>query len=138
MTTFPVTPRPILDEEAIWTHLHTALNSRRTLDIWTAVADVPVLLAEIERLRRLLAWTRTDHANLLAATQATLAAHADGENAPLYYVRDAIAARRPTTLPSHAQGGDHDLFVVVWVFFVVGVCGVGGLGGGVGREVEKK
>lgn len=94
MTTLSATPRPILDEEAIWTHLHTALNSRTPLDIWTAVADVPVLLAEIERLRRLLAWTRTDHANLLAAAQATLAAHADGEDDPLYYVRDEIAAQR--------------------------------------------
>ena len=94
MTTLSVTPRPILDEEAIWTHLRTALNSRTSLDIWTAVADVPVLLAEIERLRRLLAWTRTDHANLLAAAQATLAAHADGEDDPLYYVRDEVAAQR--------------------------------------------
>jgi hypothetical protein len=98
MTTQPVTPRPALDEEAIWTHLRTALTSRNPLDVWTAVADLPVLLAEVERLRRLLAWTRTDHANLLAAAQATVAAQADGEDDPLYYVRDEVAAQRDTLI----------------------------------------
>ncbi len=85
---------PVLDEETIWKHLKTALNSRTGLDIWTAVADLPLVLTEVERLRRLLAWTRIEHANLLAAAQATLAAQADGEEDPLYYVRDEVAAQR--------------------------------------------
>jgi hypothetical protein len=87
-------PRPVLDEEAIWKHLNTALNSRTGLDVWTAVADLPVVLAEVQRLRRLLAWTRIEHANLLAAARATLAAQSDGEEDPLYYLRDEVAAQR--------------------------------------------
>jgi hypothetical protein len=58
------------------------------------VADLPVVLAEVQRLRRLLAWTRIEHANLLAAARATLAAQSDGEEDPLYYLRDEVAAQR--------------------------------------------
>ncbi|WP_155123439.1 MULTISPECIES: hypothetical protein [unclassified Actinoplanes] len=87
-------PRPVLDEEAIWKHLKTALDRRTGLDIWTAVADLPLVLAEVERLRRLLAWTRIEHANLLAAARAALSAQADGEEDPLFYVRDEVAAQR--------------------------------------------
>ena len=86
--------RQVLDEETIWNHLHTALNNRTGLDIWTAVADLPLVLAELERLRRLLAWTRIEHANLLAAARASLSAQADGEEDPLFYVRDEVAAQR--------------------------------------------
>ncbi|MBW6432410.1 hypothetical protein KZ829_01455 [Actinoplanes hulinensis] len=103
MTTHPESPRPVLDEETIWTHLHTALNSRTPLDVWTAVADVPVLLAEVERLRRLLAWTRIEHANLFAAARATLAAHRDGEDDALYYVRDEVTAQRDTLITAGPQ-----------------------------------
>jgi hypothetical protein len=85
---------PVVNEEAIWTHLHTALATSAPLDIWTAVADLPVLLAEVERLRRLIVWTRLQHANLLAAAQATLTAQSDGEEEPLYYLRDEVAAQR--------------------------------------------
>ena len=98
MTNHTEAPRPVLDEEAIRTHLHSALTSRTPLDVWTAVADVPVLLAEIERLRRLLTWTQLDHANLLAAARATLAAHNDGEDDPLYYVRDELTAQQDTLI----------------------------------------
>jgi hypothetical protein len=94
MSNDPAHPRPVLDEEAIWKHLHTALHSRTGLDIWTAVADLPLVLTEVQRLRRLLAWTRIEHANLLAAARATLAAQSDGEDDPLYYLRDEVAAQR--------------------------------------------
>jgi hypothetical protein len=35
-----------------------------------------------------------DRANLLAAIRATLAAHADDETDPLYYLRDELNARQ--------------------------------------------
>jgi hypothetical protein len=61
----------------------------RTLE--TALADTDTLSAELHRLR-------TDHANLLAATRATLSAHHDGEPDPLFYLRDELHAH------GHAQG----------------------------------
>jgi hypothetical protein len=59
-----------------------------------ALADVPALGAVIERLTAELAETRMDRANLLAAVQATINAHADGEADPLYYLRDELNARQ--------------------------------------------
>ena len=59
-----------------------------------ALADVPALGAVIARLSAELTGTRMDRANLLAAMQATLAAHADGEADPLYYLRDELNARQ--------------------------------------------
>ena len=59
-----------------------------------ALADVPALGAVIGRLAGELADTRMDRANLLAAMQATIAAHADGEPDPLYYLRDELDARQ--------------------------------------------
>jgi hypothetical protein len=57
-----------------------------------ALADVPAMGAVIARLTAQLADTRMDRANLLAAMRATIAAHADGEPDPLWYVRDAIGS----------------------------------------------
>ena len=70
-------------------------------DTATAVVDVlnraldtiPLLSAEINRLRRRLATTLGDCNNLLAAARATLGAHADGEEDPLYYLRDELHAQ---------------------------------------------
>lgn len=70
-------------------------------DTATAVVDtlgraldtIPLSSAEISRLRRRLATTLTDSANLLAAAKATLTAQADGEEDPLYYLRDELNAR---------------------------------------------
>ena len=59
-----------------------------------ALADVPALGAVIARLTAELADTRMDRANLIAAMRATLAAHADGEPDPLYYLRDELNARQ--------------------------------------------
>jgi hypothetical protein len=58
------------------------------------LADTPVLAAEVRRLAHELQTTRLDRANLLAAIQATLAAHADGEADPLSYLRDELTARQ--------------------------------------------
>jgi hypothetical protein len=95
MTSNSNAPRPTLDEEAVWTHLCAALDRRTPITVWTAVADIPVLLAELDRLARLLTWARTEFANLLAAAHATLAADRDGERDPLSYLRDQVATHAP-------------------------------------------
>jgi hypothetical protein len=59
-----------------------------------ALADVPALGAVIGRLAAELADIRMDRANLLAAMQAAVAAQADGEADPLYYLRDELNARQ--------------------------------------------
>lgn len=63
----------------------------RNLD--TALADNLALCAEVTRLNTELTATRLDMANLLAAARATLAAYADGEADPLWYLRDELHAR---------------------------------------------
>ena len=67
-------------------------------ELWSqvdrALADVPALGAVIGRLAAQLADTRMDRANLLAAMRATIAAQADGEADPLYYLRDELDARQ--------------------------------------------
>ena len=74
-------------------------------DFWrhldTALADNLTLSAEVARLTAELTATRMDRANLLAAIRATLAAHADGEADPLYYLRDELDARQ---MPSQRHG----------------------------------
>jgi hypothetical protein len=67
-----------------------------------ALADVPALGAVIARFSAELADTRMDRANLLAAMRATIAAHADGESDPLYYLRDELDARQAR---SEGHGG---------------------------------
>ena len=70
-------------------------------DTATAVVDtlgraldtIPLLSAEITRLRRRLITTLSDLNNLLAAAKATLSAHTDGEEDPLYYLRDELTAQ---------------------------------------------
>ena len=65
-----------------------------------ALADVPALGAIIGRLADQLAETRMDRANLLAAMRATIAAQADGEPDPLFYLRDELEARQERS-PGH-------------------------------------
>ncbi|HEV2640232.1 MAG TPA: hypothetical protein VGX23_34175 [Actinocrinis sp.] len=84
--------RPTLDLEAVHNHVRTALRYRTPAAVWTAIADIPLLLAELERTATLIANVRTDFANLLAAARATLAANDEGELDPLYYLRDEVAA----------------------------------------------
>jgi hypothetical protein len=58
-----------------------------------ALDTIPLLSAEITRLRRRLTTTLSDLNNLLAAAKATLSAHTDGEEDPLYYLRDELTAQ---------------------------------------------
>lgn len=95
MTHHPDTEHATTNEDAVWTHLRTALDRRTPVAIWTAIADIPILLAEIDRLRALLTRARTELANLLAAARATLHAHEDGEPDPLWYLRDETAQHGP-------------------------------------------
>jgi hypothetical protein len=60
----------------------------RLIDV--ALADLPAILAQLERTRAELDAVRLDRANLLAAIRAALAAHADGEPDPLGYLRDEL------------------------------------------------
>ncbi len=64
----------------MWQILHDALTDTATLS-----ALVTRLSAELER-------TRLEHANLRAAMRATLAAYADGEPDPMWYLRAELAA----------------------------------------------
>jgi len=59
----------------------------RALDV------IPLLLAEVGRLRARLARTLVNLHNLVAAARATLRAQADGENDALYYLRDELEAQ---------------------------------------------
>ena len=58
-----------------------------------ALDSMPLLSAEITRLRRRLASTIRDLHNLIAAARATLNANADGEQDPLFYLRDEQFSR---------------------------------------------
>lgn len=85
--------RPSID-----TDLQEAANRHDTATalvrkLSTALDTIPLLSAEIVRLRRRLATTLHDLNNLLAAARATLSAHADGEEDPLYYLRDELTAQ---------------------------------------------
>ncbi|HEU5157029.1 MAG TPA: hypothetical protein VFU43_08535 [Streptosporangiaceae bacterium] len=66
-------------------------------EIWnyveTALADTPALVTEITRLRAEATGARLDRANLVAAIRATIAAHHDGEDDPLSYLRDELDAQ---------------------------------------------
>jgi outer membrane murein-binding lipoprotein Lpp len=63
-----------------------------------ALTDTVMLAAQLTRLSADLERTRLDAANLRAAMRATLAAHADGEPDPLWYLRDELNA-------PHARAG---------------------------------
>ena len=65
---------------SMWQYLEDALN------------DASALSAEITRLSAEVEHIRLDRADLLAAMRAALAAHADGEPDPMWYLRDALNA----------------------------------------------
>jgi hypothetical protein len=73
----------------MWRHLHDALN------------DTAALSAQVTRLSAELKRTRLDRADLRAAIRATLAAHADGEPDPMWYLRDELNA--PESLPADSR-----------------------------------
>ena len=91
MTT-PYAPRPTLDQEAVRHHFRTALRYRTPAAMWASIADVPVLLAELERALTLATESRTQFANLLAAARAAVAAEDGGETESLYLLRDELVA----------------------------------------------
>lgn len=67
------------------------------------LASIPALCDEVDRLNAALIVAQRDHQDLVAAARATLAAAADGESDPLYYVRDELATRGLLT----ARRGEH-------------------------------
>ena len=86
-------PRPTLDQEAVRSHFRTALHYRTPAAMWAALADIPVLLAELDRALTLATEARTEFANLLAAARAALAAEDESES--LYLLRDEVATHAP-------------------------------------------
>lgn len=58
-----------------------------------ALDTIPLLCAEINRLRRRLVIALKDLNNLVAAARASLSANADGEPDALYYLRDELQAQ---------------------------------------------
>ncbi|MBO3752102.1 hypothetical protein J5X84_39075 [Streptosporangiaceae bacterium NEAU-GS5] len=105
---------PLIDpQEARRHYLHTVhrlathpalLSLLRGIETGSAVLSaldfIPALCDEASRLRSLLARVRRDHANLIAAARATLAAAHEGEPDPLYYLRDELSD------PTGSAGGD--------------------------------
>ena len=88
----PHTPPLLIDLDAIRADHHDAETTHSLAALWTAAADIPVLLAEVGRLHALLTLTRLRRADLAAAAQAVLAADHDGEHDPLWYLRDELTA----------------------------------------------
>ena len=68
-----------------------------------ALDTIPSLSSEITRLRRRLITTLADSTNLVAAAKATLNADADGEQDPLYYLRDELTAQGQLRPKHHRQ-----------------------------------
>jgi hypothetical protein len=83
---------PVLDLKEVRTHYRTAVILGTPAAMWTALADVPALLAAIRHYRAVHTLTRTRYADLLAAARATLSADQDAEPDPLYYLRDELHA----------------------------------------------
>jgi hypothetical protein len=86
-----------IDLEAIANHLRAAHERPTPVNLWTAVDDIPVMLAELQRSAILLSRARLDFANLLAAARASLGAERDGDPDPFGYLRDEVADHRPWT-----------------------------------------
>jgi len=71
----------------LWLRSPTGRKIARALDL------IPVLAAQVSRLRDRLARAVSDLGNLTAAARATLGAQRDGEHDPLYYLRDELDAQ---------------------------------------------
>jgi len=81
---------------AMWQELDDALSDAVLLS-----ALVARLSAQVSRLSDEIGRARLDRANLRAAMRATLAAHADGEPDPLWYLRDELDA--PQSAPGASR-----------------------------------
>jgi hypothetical protein len=86
-------PAPRNDLKEVCTRHRHALATGRPTVILASLADVPPLCAEVGNLRLYLAIARLTRANLAAAARATLAASAEHEKDPLYYLRDELTAQ---------------------------------------------
>lgn len=90
----PHPPRLRVDLPAVAARYRAILTTTSTAEMRAAliasVADIPALVAEVDRLWALLTRTRLRYANLAAAARATLAAYRDGEPDPLGYLRDEL------------------------------------------------
>ena len=65
-----------------------------------ALTDAATLAGQITRLSADLERTRLEAANLAAAMRATLAAYAEGEQDPLWYLRDELNAPQASSAAS--------------------------------------
>src|SRR5208282_3751632 len=65
-----------------------------------ALTDAATLCAEVTRLSAELDRARLDRANLRAAMRAALAAHADGDPDPMWYLRDELDTPENTAADS--------------------------------------
>lgn len=70
----------------------------------TALADIPIVLADLARTRAELETVRLDRANLLAAIRACLAADAEGEPGPLDYLRAELDTPDPRAAVTRRPG----------------------------------
>lgn len=86
--------RPVLDPKEVRTRHQSATQTGAPAVLRSALADIPALLAEIDRLHAAHALTRARYGNLLAAARATLAADHDSEADPLAYPSDAVGEHR--------------------------------------------
>lgn len=99
MTNDPRTPRPSTDQEVVLNDLRAVREQQTPI----VLGEVPVLLAEVDRLAQLLSRSRLDFANLLAAARATLGADQDGESDPLAYLRDEVDQHRTGVRPDDSE-----------------------------------
>jgi hypothetical protein len=80
-----------VDTEEVRHHLyaveHSGTRYELTAAVLNALAHVPALSAEVDRLYSLLRDERLRYANLSAAVRAALSAARDGEADPLAYLR---------------------------------------------------
>jgi hypothetical protein len=93
----PTIPRLRIDLDDILGTIALELARVRICDLCqqsvpSLINDLAHLVAELTRLASELDQTRLDRANLRAAMRAALAADADGEADPLWYLRDELDA----------------------------------------------
>lgn len=97
-------PKLTVDVPAILARHRDITSASTTPDRHAALldsaTDVPLLVAELERVWIQLLRLRLQHANLRAAARAALAAHRDGETDPFGYLVDELTGIWPTAGPS--------------------------------------
>ncbi len=97
----PAIPRLRIDLDEILGTIALELARVRICDqcgasVPSLINDLADLVAELARLAGDLNQARLDRANLRAAMRAALAAQADGEADPLWYLRDELDAPQST------------------------------------------